>query len=61
MSFNAVRIVREDEIEVVNCPDCGADNVLTAPESCANCAQHRRWLNEYRESVGLPVLEHRPR
>lgn len=37
-------IVREDEIEVVNCPECGSDNVLTAPDTCSDCARWRQMM-----------------
>lgn len=38
------KLVPESELEPVNCPECGSDNVLTAPESCTDCAKWREAL-----------------
>lgn len=41
-------IFREDELEPVNCEECGSDNVLTAPTTCKSCREWRKKLRLHR-------------
>jgi uncharacterized OB-fold protein len=43
-------IVTESELEAVTCDECGSDNVFFPNTvDCADCAEWRRMLDEYRE------------
>jgi uncharacterized OB-fold protein len=46
-----VRIVAENELEVCKCDECGSDNVFFPNHAdCADCAEWRRLLQDYRDS-----------
>lgn len=45
------RIISEDELEIVNCPECGSDNVLVTSALCVTCTHWRVLLLESRPSL----------